>query len=174
MSSKEILTAPGTAQSRCLEMIVSLRKITQAIALHSKDLNRRYGLTGPQLSILTAIANHDQISVSELARCISVSQATVTDILNRLEGRGLVEKQRGSLDRRRVTVSITATCQELLQKAPPPLQEEFIERFVHLPEWEQMMIVSAFKLVEDLMSAQKLEAAPILSAASFPQDTFMP
>ena len=32
-------------QQRCRDMLVSLRKITQAITLHSRDLSRRYGLT---------------------------------------------------------------------------------------------------------------------------------
>ncbi|MBT8341878.1 MAG: MarR family transcriptional regulator, partial [Desulfatitalea sp.] len=80
-----------SSQQRCKEMLVSLRKITQAISQHSKDLHRRYGLTGPQLVILNEIANHNTISVSELARSISLSQATVTDILNRLDRKGLVE-----------------------------------------------------------------------------------
>ena len=62
-----------SCQQRCKEMLVSLRKITQAISMHSKDLNRRYGLTGPQLVILNEIANHEVLSVTELARAISLS-----------------------------------------------------------------------------------------------------
>ena len=73
-----------SAPQRCRDMLVSLRKITQAITLHSRDLSRRYGLTGPQLTILSEIANHQTLSVTELARYISLSQATVTDILNRV------------------------------------------------------------------------------------------
>ncbi len=166
--------ASMSSQERCREMIVALRRITQAITLHSRDLSRRYGLTGPQLSILNEIANHDDISVSELARSISVSQATVTDILNRLESRGLIRKERGAVDRRRVAVRITETCRDLLKKAPPPLQETFVERFTSLSEWEQLMILSAFKRVVDLMSAQKIEAAPILTTESFTSESFMP
>lgn len=151
-----------TAQQRCRDMLVSLRKITQAITLHSRDLSRRYGLTGPQLIILNEIANHETISVTELARSISLSQATVTDILNRLEKRELVERSRDSLDRRRVTICTTDQCREILSQAPPPLQETFMERYSGLSEWEQLMILSAFKRVVDLMAAGKIEAAPFL------------
>lgn len=152
-----------SAEQRCRDMLVSLRKITQAITLHSRDLSRRYGLTGPQLIILSEIANNQTLSVTELARYISLSQATVTDILNRLEKRGLIARTRDSVDRRRVLIRITDQCQQILSQTPPPLQETFVERYSTLSEWEQLMILSAFKRVVDLMSAGKIDAAPFLS-----------
>jgi DNA-binding MarR family transcriptional regulator len=156
-----------SAEHRCRDMLVSLRKITQAITLHSRDLSRRYGLTGPQLIILSEIANHQTLSVTELARYISLSQATVTDILNRLEKRGLIERARDSVDRRRVLIRITDQCHQILSQTPPPLQETFVERYGSLSEWEQLMILSALKRVVDLMSAGKIDAAPFLSTDPF-------
>jgi DNA-binding MarR family transcriptional regulator len=144
------------------EMLISLRKITQAISLHSHDLQRRYGLTGPQLVILNEIANSNTISVTELSRQISVSQATVTDILNRLEKKGLVTRTRSDVDKRRIVISITEACVRILEMAPSPLQDAFIDRFARLEHWEQLMILSAFKRVVDLMAAGKIDAAPIL------------
>lgn len=150
-------------QQRCKDMLISLRKITQAISLHSRDLNRRYGLTGPQLVILNEIANHQAVTVTQLAHLISLSQATVTDILNRLEKKELVERTRDAIDRRRVMIQITPQCREILDQAPPALQETFVERYTRLPEWEQLMILSAFKRTVDLMLAGQIDAAPILS-----------
>ena len=152
-----------SSQQRSREMLLSLRKIIQAISLNSKDLSRRYGLTGPQLIILNEIANHDSLSVTELARSISLSQATVTDILNRLEKRKLIERSRDSADRRRVNIRITDQCREILSQVPPPLQETFIERYAELTEWEQLMILTSFKRVVDLVSADKINAAPFLT-----------
>jgi len=152
-----------SSQQRSREMLLSLRKIIQAISLNSKDLSRRYGLTGPQLIILNEIANHDSLSVTELARSISLSQATVTDILNRLEKRELIERTRDSIDRRRVNIRITGQCKDILSQVPPPLQETFIERYAELSEWEQLMILASFKRVVDLVSANKINAAPFLT-----------
>jgi len=153
----------NACEIRCREMLVSMRRITQAISLHSRDLSRRYGLTGPQLAVLNALSGNEEITVTELARSISATQATVTDMLNRLEKRGLIERRRNSADRRRVTIRPTDECRKILSKAPPPLQETFLEGFANLPEWEQLMILSAFKRVVDLMSAEKIEAPAILS-----------
>jgi len=159
-----------TSQQRCKEMLVSLRKITQAISLHSRDLNRRYGLTGPQLVILNEIANHESLSVTELARSISLSQATVTDILKRLDKKGLVERTRDDTDRRRVMIRITPKCCDILSKTPPALQETFVDRYSNLSEWEQLMILSALKRIVDLMAAGEIDAAPLLAAGVLPTE----
>ncbi len=151
------------SEQRCREMLLSLRKIIQAISMNSKDLGRRYGITGPQLIILNEIANHDSLSVTELAKSISLSQATVTDILNRLEKREFIERTRDAVDRRRVRIRITDHCRKILAQVPPPLQETFIERYTKLAEWEQLMILSSFKRVVDLVSANKISAAPFLT-----------
>lgn len=159
-----------TSQQRCKEMLVSLRKITQAISVHSKNLSKRYGLTGPQLVILNEIANNQPLSVTQLARSISLSQATVTDILNRLEKRGLVERTRDETDRRKVMIRITSMCSDLLSKAPPPLQETFVEHYTTLAEWEQLMILSSLKRIVEMMSAGKIDAAPFLATDALPAE----
>lgn len=146
------------------EVLVSLRKITQAIDLHSRNLSRKYGLTGPQLIILQEISKNKKISVTELSRSISLSQGTVTDILLRLEKKGLVSKKRNERDKRRIELYVTEKCRQILEKAPPPLQETFLEQFSSLDEWEQLMILSALRRIVDMMSAKKIDASPILAA----------
>lgn len=160
----------STAQQRCKEMLVSLRRITQAISLHSRDLSRRYGLTGPQLVVLNEIATHDLRTVTELARSISLSQATTTDILNRLEKKGFIERRRSTNDRRRVEIRVTPNCREILSQAPPPLQETFVDRYTNLQEWEQLMIISALSRIVDLMAAEKIDAAPFLATNALPAE----
>ncbi len=148
----------------CKKLLVNLRKITRAIDLHSKDLKRKFGLTTPQLVILQEVANRGSISVTELAREISLSQATVTDIVNRLVKNGYLEKKRSARDKRRVTITPLPKCLDILEKAPPPLQEMFTNNFGRLKEWEQLMLLSALDRIVDMMSARKIEASPILTA----------
>jgi len=148
----------------CKEVLLSLRKIMQAIDLHSKNLTKKYGLTGPQLVVLQEISNHDGISVTELGRSISLSQGTVTDILSRLEKKGFITKKRSDRDKRRVDIHPTENCHQILEQAPPPLQETFLEEFTNLENWEQLMILSSLKRIVDMMSAKKINASPILAS----------
>ena len=155
----------------CNEMLVSLRKIMRAVDLHSKDLKRKFGLTGPQLIILQEVASHNQITASELARSVSLSQATVTDIVNRLAREGFLSKERSDTDKRRVMIRPLVKCHKILEKAPPPLQETFTNQFAKLEHWEQLMLLSALNRIVDMMSAVEIEAQPILETQSIDVST---
>jgi DNA-binding MarR family transcriptional regulator len=146
------------------KVLVNLRRIIQAIDLHSRQLVRHYGITAPQLIILKQIHDNQAITVSEVARQVSLKQTTVTDILNRLEKRGLIQREKDIGDRRRVLVRETDAGKRLLDAAPPPLQETFLEKFGSLEEWQQHMILSSLQLLGTLMTDDEtVTAAPILS-----------
>ena len=152
----------NTYERRHREILISLRKIIQATDLHSRSLSKNFGLTGPQLVILETVSSHESISITGLAKSISLSQATVTDIINRLVKNGYLIKRKSEKDKRQVRISLSEKGASVLDQAPPPLQETFIERFSNLDDWEQLMILSAFERVVSLMSAEKIDAAPIL------------
>ena len=154
------------SRSICDDMLIALRRIIRSIDLHSKHLVKEFGLTGPQVIILQEISRGGYISASELAQAISLSQATVTGILDRLEKRELILRKRSDHDRRRVLVEITADGKRLLETAPPPMQERFTEHFVGLEKWEQYMILSSLNRIVAMMGAGEIEAAPILTTES--------
>lgn len=149
-------------------VLISLRRIIQAIDLHSRQLVRQHGITTPQLIILKQIQENQAITVSQLANQVSLKQATVTDILNRLERKGLVQREKDTNDRRRVLVQETQAGKKLLDAAPSPLQDTFLEKFDNLEDWQQNMILSSLQLLGTLMTddedtATPIPAAPILS-----------
>jgi len=147
----------------CEEVLIALRRIIQSIDLHSRYLVRQFGLTGPQLIILQELSRLGEVSVGDLSKAISLSQATVTGILERLEKTGLVVRRRSEIDRRRVMVQATPACRDILKKAPPPMQESFTLQFKNLKDWEQTMILSSLQHLVCLMDAKNLDAAPFLA-----------
>lgn len=148
--------------SVCYAVLVSLRRIIRAVDCHSRALAQKHGLTGPQLVVLGELASAGETRVGELARKISLSHATVSGVLDRLEKRGLVRRTRGGSDRRSVTVALTEAGRAAHGKAPPLLQEDFLAKFGKLNEGEQTQILSALQLVASMMAADKLDATPIL------------
>jgi DNA-binding MarR family transcriptional regulator len=147
-------------------VLISLRRIIQAIDLHSRQLVRQHGITTPQLIVLRQIYGKDAITVSEVAKQISLKQTTVTDILNRLERKGFVTRHKDTGDRRRVLVKATDVGKKLLAGAPSPLQEIFLEKFENLEDWQQNMILSSLQLLGTLMTDDEISAAPILSTGA--------
>ncbi|POR03098.1 MarR family transcriptional regulator [Alkalispirochaeta sphaeroplastigenens] len=137
-------------------VLSTLRKIIRAIDIHSRQLSKQYGLTGPQLVVISEIGQYGSMTIGELARRISLSQATVTTILDRLEIKGLATRMRGSEDKRRVYVSITEKAQEILETHPNFLQEGFVKRFNALEDWEQTLILSSIQRIAAMMNTSTL------------------
>lgn len=155
-------------------VVVALRRIIRAIDLRSRDLVTRYGLTGPQLTVLRELASGDGMSVGQLTRAIHLSQATVTGILDRLARRELIERHRSERDKRRVQVWLTEKGKQLTAEAPPLLQEEFTRQFNRLKDWEQTQILSALQRVVAMMEAHDLDAAAMLTTDSLDATTAEP
>ena len=144
------------------EVLVNLRRIMRASDIYSRRLKRESGLTTPQLVVLKSIQSAPLSSVKDISNDVNLSQATVTSILNRLENMTLVRRSRSTEDRRRVEVSLTKSGNKSLADAPRPLQDEFVQAFNGLPEWEQHMLVAALGKIAVMMNAETLDVAPVL------------
>jgi len=142
----------------------SLRRISRAIDLYSRKLGSIYNLTGPQLVCLREISQTRGISSGDLAKAVSLSGATVTGILDRLEKRRLISRRRDRKDRRKVIVRITEEGRTLAESAPIPLQQVFIKRLNAIPEQQQAALNSMLMKIVEMMEAEELDAAPVLAA----------
>ena len=151
------MTAANDEQ--CRNLLISLRKINQAIDQHSFVLKKNFGLTGPQLVTLQAVAYYSPISVTQISKKVSLSQASVTDITQRLEKKGFLSRARSSNDKRKTDIVLTQKGTHMLDALPPLLQERFTQRYAKLERWEQLMIESALERVVAMMSAQDFDAA---------------
>lgn len=144
----------------------ALRRITRSIDLHSRDLVSRFGLTGPQLVCLRYIDQLGQVTPGAVAREVSLSQATVTGIIDRLVARGWVSRIRGDQDRRQVSLSITDEGRMLVARAPYPLQESFLERLAEESVATQRNILATLEQVVRMMDGEGIDAAPMLSTTA--------
>jgi DNA-binding MarR family transcriptional regulator len=146
----------------CNNVLVAIRRIARAIDVHSKDLVRDYGITGPQLLLMQSLSESEPSTTGDLAKRIHLSNATITEIINRLEKRTYIERKRNTQDKRQVLVSLTTFGKEILKNAPPPLQARFVSEFNKLEVWEQNSLLSSLQRVASMMEAKEIEASPIL------------
>ena len=147
------------------EVLRNLRKIIRAIDLYSKKMMTQYGLTGSQALIMRELLHSEHnLSISVLSKRVSLSHATVTDILNRLQRNKLVLRERDEKDKRRILVGLSPEGHALISKIPSLLQEDFLNQFSNLHDWEQMSILATLQRVAGLMGAGDLDAAPVLTS----------
>ena len=148
-------------------MLISLRQIIRCTDLHSKKLVKSYGLTGPQLILIQVIANKGEIVIGTLAKEVSLSQATVTNIVERLEHKGILSRKKTELDKRRVVVSATDKAHEILKQKPSLLAHGFINKFEKLEEWEQNMLLSTLQRIAHMMTASDEAVDPAFLATPY-------
>ena len=144
------------------QLLISLRQVIRAIDIHSKQLNKKSGLTGPQLMVMTKNSQLVAPMAKQVAKEINLSPATVTSIIDRLEAKKLVKRKRSQLDKRKVELYLSSAGEVLLQGAPKPLQEHFIKRYQALESWEQSQLLSSVERIASMMDAEELDAAPVL------------
>ena len=144
------------------EILVALRRITRAIDIQSRRLLKSTGLTTSQLLVLQAIDKLSMPTPSAVAKEVLLSQATVTTIVDRMVGHGLVTRERGSTDRRTVKILLTDAAREKLEQAPELLQAGFRREYSKLPDWERNMLGASLQHIAEMMDASDIDASPIL------------
>ena len=146
------------------QILVALRRVIRAVDQHSRKLVQAYGLTGPQALLLTEVVRGERLSIGTLANRVSLSHATVTDIVTRLESRGVVTRSRDPDDGRRVLVKATSEGEVIYRQSVPLLQESFVRRLDELEEWERWQLLASLQRIAVMMNAEDLDAAPVLAS----------
>ncbi|GAB3653228.1 hypothetical protein GCM10027596_03390 [Nocardioides korecus] len=114
---------PALEDQLCFALYSASRAMTAAYR-PGLDL---VGLTYSQYAVMVLLWEHGALTVHELCRRLELDSATLSPMLQRMDGRGLVERRRTPEDQRVVLVSLTAVGDELRDRAAR-VQAEVEER----------------------------------------------
>jgi DNA-binding MarR family transcriptional regulator len=145
-----------------LRILQSLRRIVRSIDIHSRKLSTQSDITVPQLISLLAIMNNSPLTIASLSKEVHLSPSTLVGVIDRLERKKLVIRERDNIDRRKVLIHITDQGRKFANEAPSPLQETFAKALGKLGDLEQSTIALSLERIVNLMEAEKLDASPIL------------
>jgi DNA-binding MarR family transcriptional regulator len=82
-----------------------------------------FGVTGRQVGVLIAIDDRVPLSQQEVALRLGVDRTTMVDLIDELEGKGLVQRRQDPADRRRNVVALTPAGTATLAAASRATQE---------------------------------------------------
>ena len=99
----------------------------QIMTLHAEKVLKPYDLTVEQLQLLKNIAEDTALSQQQLCEVVQKSAANVTRILDRLERKNCVRRERNPADRRSILLFLTAQGRELIAEVTIVL-ESFSEQ----------------------------------------------
>lgn len=123
---------------------------------------KKSGLTVRQFAVLCALDTHPGGTQTDLVALTGIDRSTLADLIHRLEDRGLVARNRASLDARANSVTLTPAGQKAWREAIPEVQaaDEAILAMLHKSKRKALIAslqhVSAFGTDQ---SAKKLKAA---------------
>ena len=145
-----------------IRVLKALRRIIRAVDIHSRKLNNEFHITAPQLICLYSLAQHGNMTLSDLAKEVNLGTSTVNGIVDRLEEKQYLTRTRSSNDRRKVILSITESGHKITRQAPMLLQDRLSASLRSLPELEQATITLSLERIVELMEAEHLDASPNL------------
>lgn len=152
------------------EALKRFRMIFRAVQQHTQWVESCTGVTCAQLWVMFEISRNPGLKVSELARVMAIHQSTVSNLLPKLEKRGLIRRERTPLDQRVVRLYLTGTGQALLDEAPDPKRGLLQHALFELPEPALKALtenldglVEAMRIPEDQAAMQPLavKSAPV-------------
>ena len=139
------------------ETVQSLRRIFKAIQDYSQEVSNSFGITGPQLWALKMVSHHAGLALGDLSRKMYLHPSTVTGVIDRLESKGYVVRDRDSADRRVVKVNLTRAGQDLVANAPNPIQGKMIYGLMKLSENELNIIYESVKRLAEIAEAENVK-----------------
>ena len=116
---KQALPAPAPANLLALDnqFCFALYSASHAVTKTYKPLLDRLGLTYPQYLVMLVLWEQDGILVKDIGARLFLDSGTLTPLLKRLEGNGLLERRRDPLDERQVRISLSAPGRALRDQA---------------------------------------------------------
>lgn len=100
------------------------------LAEHAGPALERFGVTGRDLAVLTVLGEAAPLSQQQAAARLGIDRTTMVELIDQLEGRGLVTRSTDPGDRRRNLVHLTADGRRVLSegaKASRDAESAFLE-----------------------------------------------
>ncbi len=147
------------------EVIIKIRQIVRSINLESKKIQKEYGVSIPQVLCLSYIRESPNFQTTQknIRNYLNLNASTVTGIINRLEKKGYIARLPKLGDRRITSITLTGAGQRLLDRLPPLMQEQLIEKISELPQEKVNHINSGLDELINLLNIKGLDASPVLT-----------
>lgn len=115
-----------------LEALKQFRIIFKSANRHFHEIEKLVGIGGASLWALSEISEAENLTVSNLAKAMSIHQSTASNLIDKLEVDGYITRVRSGNDKRVVFLTITEHGDQVLSKAPLPHKGILPDALLHL------------------------------------------
>jgi DNA-binding MarR family transcriptional regulator len=136
-----------------MNFLPSLRSLVssyQAFERYSAPHIKGLGLTLTQFDVLATLGNQPPMSCKQLGEKTLVTKGTLTGVLERLEVKGLIQRQSNAEDARSQLIGLTQDGQALFEKVFPVHLEYLNQAFKKLSPEQLNQLEESLKLLKDI------------------------
>lgn len=151
-------------QSFDRDPLILISDLARLIRTRADQRARVHGMTRAQWVILARLERRPGLSQSELAAQCEVEPITIVRLVDRLEGRGFVERRRDAVDRRINRLYLTSCGSEVLGEIQAYRRDENATLAAGLDGWTyEIVIEGLLRMKANVMSSD--ETSPALEPA---------
>ena len=149
MPSKDKPSPEASLEAR---IFIALLKVADALGQEAEQLTRAAELTGTQYNVLRILrgAGPDGLPCRGIGDRMITHDPDITRLLDRMEKRGLITRERQKDDRRVVKTRITPRGLELLKPLDQPMRDLHKRQFRHMAA---ARLKTLYDLLEGIRSA---------------------
>lgn len=148
-------TKPDCPRAATLEaqIYVAILKAADGLSAQGEQLMKAHGLTGAQYNVLRILrgAGPEGLACNGISERLISRDPDMTRMLDRMEARALITRERQKEDRRVVKAFITEEGLKLLKKLDAPVRDLHKQQFGHMSATRQKTLL---ELITEVMTQE--------------------
>lgn len=141
---------------RYLKSVRLLAECMQGFERFSSEWARRSGLTHAQFDIIATLGNTPGMSYKELGQRTLITKGTLTGVIERLEQKGLVVRERSGDDKRSFFVRLSPAGDAVFAEAFPQVTRQCAILFADYTEADYAALEAPLRQLRDILSDANL------------------
>lgn len=141
-------------------MVAEVERLLREVALIMRQRGRQhlsgFDLTPPQFDALVELVRGGEMTMGELCNRLSLASSTVTDLIDRMERSGFVQRVRDTNDRRVVRLQVLERGSEIIQGVLRTRAAYLGSVLSQMPQDAQGRVAEAIGLLHDHMTRKSV------------------
>ena len=150
MDEKEIIKDLVEIEMRILEVKNLFSGISTEMVKSSVGI-MGFAVNMSQLKAMTAFSEDSLLSMGELCKMANIKMPSMTEVVDRFEKEGILERIRNNEDRRVVKVKMTAKGKKMHKEVLKRRANELTKMFGVLPTEDRTKLVDSLKNVSEIL-----------------------
>lgn len=144
---------------------LAVRSLGAQSALSSAAMAKHFELHSTDLEVLDLILLRESVSAGDLAKATGLTSGSVTALLDRLEAKSLVIRERDEADRRRAIVRLNRAKTAMIEAAYEPRQKAMFDLWSQFDEQELQTVTDFLTRSLDLLVTVTAQIASLPRSA---------